>query len=174
MGTEIARISEQHKLGALDAKAYRQSIAALERDFKRASAGGRDFLGTLREVRSAFIALTAANLAFTGGSAIMHTGQMFESINSAMPMTSNSTSETAENMKYIREETYRLGMDLKTSAEGFAQLRIGTNSFMDSSQTQGLFTGFSEFAKVAGIDAFRFEKSLLGLIQVANKGQLMA
>lgn len=174
MGQQVASLNAQLKSGAISLQVYRQSIAALERDFKRASAGGRDFLGTLREVRSAFIALTAANLAFTGGSAIMHTGQMFESINSAMSMSSNSTSETAANMKYIREETYRLGMDLKTSAEGFAQLRIGTKSFMDTSQTQGLFTGFSEFAKVAGIDAFRFEKSLLGLIQVANKGQLMA
>ena len=174
MGSQVASLNAQLKSGAISLQVYRQSIAALERDFKRASAGGRDLLGTLREVRSAFIALTAANLAFTGGSAIMHTGQMFESINSAMSMSSNSTSETAANMKYIREETYRLGMDLKTSAEGFAQLRIGTKSFMDSSQTQGLFTGFSEFAKVAGIDAFRFEKSLLGLIQVANKGQLMA
>ena len=71
MGSQIASLNAQLKSGAISLQVYRQSVAALERDFKRASVGGRDFLGTLREVRSAFVALTAANLAFTGGAAIM-------------------------------------------------------------------------------------------------------
>lgn len=174
MGPEIARISEQHKLGALDAKAYRQSIAALERDFKRASAGGRDFLGTLREVRSAFIALTAANLAFTGGAAVMHTGQMFEGINAAMSMTSDSTSETASKIKFIRDEAYRLGLDIKTAADGFVQMSVASKDILSNGQTRELFTGLSEYATALKLDSFKYEKVLLGFNQIANKGQLMA
>ena len=174
MGPEIARISEQHKLGALDAKAYRQSIAALERDFKRASAGGRDFLGTLREVRSAFIALTAANLAFTGGAAVMRTGQMFEGINAAMSMTSDSTSETASKIQFIRDEAYRLGLDLKTAAQGFVQMSVAGKDIMSGGQMQELFTGFSEYATALGVDQFRYEKGILAIGQMLNKNQVMA
>lgn len=174
MGQQVASLNAQLKSGAISLQVYRQSIAALERDFKRASAGGRDFLGTLREVRSAFIALTAANLAFTGGAAVMRTGQMFEGINAAMSMTSDSSSETASKIKFIRDEAYRLGLDLKTAAQGFVQMSVASKEIMSSGQTQELFTGLSEYSTALGLDQFRFEKALLGFSQIANKGQLMA
>lgn len=174
MGSQIASLNAQLKSGAISLQVYRQSVAALERDFKRASAGGRDFLGTLREVRSAFIALTAANLAFTGGAAVMRTGQMFEGINAAMSMTSDSTSETASKIQFIRDEAYRLGLDLKTAAQGFVQMSVASKEIMSSGQTQELFTGLSEYSTALGLDQFRFEKALLGFTQIANKGQLMA
>lgn len=174
MGQQVASLNAQLKSGAISLQVYRQSIAALERDFKRASAGGRDFLGTLREVRSAFIALTAANLAFTGGAAVMRTGQMFEGINAAMSMTSDSTSETASKIQFIRDEAYRLGLDLKTAAQGFVQMSVASKEIMSSGQTQELFTGLSEYSTALGLDRFRFEKALLGFTQIANKGQLMA
>ena len=174
MGSQIASLNAQLKSGAISLQVYRQSVAALERDFKRASAGGRDFLGTLREVRSAFIALTAANLAFTGGAAVMRTGQMFEGINAAMSMTSDSTSETASKIQFIRDEAYRLGLDLKTAAQGFVQMSVASKEIMSSGQTQELFTGLSEYSTALGLDQFRFEKALLGFTQIANKGQLMS
>ncbi|WBF79433.1 hypothetical protein BNCALIDO_00043 [Aeromonas phage vB_AdhM_TS9] len=174
MGQQVASLNAQLKSGAISLQVYRQSVAALERDFKRASAGGRDFLGTLREVRSAFIALTAANLAFTGGAAVMRTGQMFEGINAAMSMTSDGTSETASKIQFIRDEAYRLGLDLKTAAQGFVQMSVASKEIMSSGQTQELFTGLSEYSTALGLDQFRFEKALLGFTQIANKGQLMA
>ena len=174
MGSQIASLNAQLKSGAISLQVYRQSVAALERDFKRASAGGRDFLGTLREVRSAFIALTAANLAFTGGAAVMRTGQMFEGISASMSMTSDGASETASKIQYVRDEAYRLGLDLKTAAQGFVQMSVASKEIMSSGQTQELFTGLSEYSTALGLDQFRFEKALLGFSQIANKGQLMA
>ena len=174
MGQQVASLNAQLKSGAISLQVYRQSIAALERDFKRASAGGRDFLGTLREVRSAFIALTAANLAFTGGAAVMRTGQMFEGINAAMSMTSDSTSETASKIQFIRDEAYRLGLDIKTAADGFVQMSVASKDILSNGQTRELFTGLSEYATALKLDSFRYEKVLLGFNQIANKGQLMA
>lgn len=174
MGQQVASLNAQLKSGAISLQVYRQSVAALERDFKRASAGGRDFLGTLREVRSAFIALTAANLAFTGGAAVMHTGQMFEGINAAMSMTSDSTSETASKIQFIRDEAYRLGLDIKTAADGFVQMSVASKDILSNGQTRELFTGLSEYATALKLDSFKYEKVLLGFNQIANKGQLMA
>lgn len=168
MGSQIASLNAQLKSGAISLQVYRQSVAALERDFKRASAGGRDFLGTLREVRSAFIALTAANLAFTGGAAVMRTGQMFEGINAAMSMTSDSTSETASKIQFIRDEAYRLGLDLKTAAQGFVQMSVAGKEVMNGGQMQELFTGFSEYATALGVDQFRYEKGILAIGQMLN------
>lgn len=174
MGQQVASLNAQLKSGAISLQVYRQSVAALERDFKRASAGGRDFLGTLREVRSAFIALTAANLAFTGGAAVMRTGQMFEGINAAMSMTSDSTSETASKIQFIRDEAYRLGLDLKTAAQGFVQMSVAGKEVMNGGQMQELFTGFSEYATALGVDQFRYEKGILAIGQMLNKQQIMA
>lgn len=174
MAQQVASLNAQLKSGAISLQVYRQSIAALERDFKRASAGGRDFLGTLREVRSAFIALTAANLAFTGGAAVMRTGQMFEGINAAMSMTSDSTSETASKIQFIRDEAYRLGLDIKTAADGFVQMSVASKDILSNGQTMELFTGLSEYATALKLDSFKYEKVLLGFNQIANKGQLMA
>ena len=174
MGQQVASLNAQLKSGAISLQVYRQSIAALERDFKRASAGGRDLLGTLREVRSAFIALTAANLAFTGGAAVMRTGQMFEGVNAAMSMTSDSSSETASKVQFIRDEAYRLGLDLKTAAQGFVQMSVAGKEVMNGGQVQELFTGFSEYATALGVDQFRYEKGILAIGQMLNKQQIMA
>ena len=174
MGSQVASLNAQLKSGAISLQVYRQSVAALERDFKRASAGGRDFLGTLREVRSAFIALTAANLAFTGGAAVMRTGQMFEGINAAMSMTSDSSSETASKIQFIRDEAYRLGLDLKTAAQGFTQMSVAGKEVLSSSQIQELFTGFSEYATALGMDQVRYERSITAIGQMLNKNQIMS
>lgn len=174
MGSQVASLNQQLKSGAISLQVYRQSVAALERDFKKASAGGRDFLGTLREVRSAFIALTAANLAFTGGAAVMQTGQMFEGINASMSMTSDSTSETASKIKFIRDEAYRLGLDLKVAAQGFVQMSVAGKEVMSGNQMKDLFTGYSEYATALGVDSFRFEKGILAIGQMLNKQQIMA
>lgn len=174
MAGTISSLNTQLKSGAISLQVYRQQVAAVERDFRRAQASATTFGGTLKDVRTGLIALTAGNVLFTGGRSIMQTGQMFQGVESMMGVTSASVEETADKMKYAREEAYRLGLDMKTTAEGYAQLGIGTKHFMNDMQTRELFTGFSEYAKVAGVDAFRFEKSLLGLIQVGNKGQLMA
>lgn len=174
MAGTINSLNAQLKSGAISLQVYRQQVAAVEREFRRAQASATTFGGTLKDIRTGLIALTAGNVLFTGGRSIMQTGQMFQGVESMMGVTSASVEETADKMKYAREEAYRLGLDMKTTAEGYAQLGIGTKHFMNDMQTRELFTGFSEYAKVAGVDAFRFEKSLLGLIQVGNKGQLMA
>jgi hypothetical protein len=77
-------------------------------------------------------------------------------------------------MQYLREEAYRLGLDLKIASQGFVQLSVSAGKILSGSQTQELFSGMSEYATALGLDAFRYEKALLGFTQIANKGQLMA
>lgn len=174
MAKRIGDLNAQFKAGAIPLQVYRQNVAAIEREFRRAQASATTLGDNLKGLRTAFIALTAGNVLFTGGRAVMQTGQMFQGIEAAMSMTSDTESETADKIKYIRDEAYRLGLDLKTASQGFVQMSVAGKEIMDNSQMKELFTGFSEYATALGTDQFRYEKGILAIGQMLNKGQIMA
>jgi hypothetical protein len=168
MAGTIGKLNAELKSGAISLQVYRQQVAAVEREFRRAQASATTFGDNLKGLRTSFIALTAGNMLFTGGRAVMQTGQMFQGIDAAMSMTSDGASETATKMKYLRDEAYRLGLDLKIAAQGFTQMSIAGREIMTDSQTQELFSGFSEYATALGVDQFRYEKGILAIGQMMN------
>jgi hypothetical protein len=168
MSGTIGKLNAELKSGAISLQVYRQQVAAVEREFRRAQASASTFGDNIKGLRTAFIALTAGNMLFTGGRAAMQTGQMFQGIEAAMSMTSETGSETAEKIKYIRDEAYRLGLDLKTASNGFVQMSVAAKNQMTSQQLKELFSGFSEYTTALGTDPVRFERGITAIGQMLN------
>lgn len=171
---QIAMLNQQLRNGAITTGIYNKQLNAMAREFRNASQQGKGLNGTLHELRGGFVALTASYTLFAGGASVMRTGQMFQGIEAATAMVSENAADAGNRMNYIRDEAYRLGLDLKIAANGFTQLSVASKEIMDSNETQQLFTGMSEYATALGLDQYRYEKALLGFTQIANKGQLMA
>lgn len=153
---------------------FRAEVAALESAFKRANASTMTFSEGLRSLRRSIISVTAAYTAFSGAKRIMEAGQFFQTQEATMLMVTKDAGKAGEELEYIRNEAYRLGLDLKTATDGFVQLSVNSKKIMDNSQIHDLFTGFSEYATAIGIDKVKYQRSIMALNQMAGKGQIYA
>ena len=171
---QIAMLNQQLRNGSITTSIYNKQLNAMAREFRNASQQGKGLNGTLHELRGGFVALTASYTLFAGGASVMRTGQMFQGIDSAMQMTSDSVTEAGQKMEFLRGEAYRLGLDLKIAAQGFTQMNVAGKEILDNQEMQSLFTGFSEYATALGVDQFRYEKGILAIGQMLNKQQIMA
>lgn len=153
---------------------FRAEVAALESAFKRANASTLTFSEGLRSLRRSIINVTAAYTAFSGAKRVMEAGQFFQTQEATMLMVTKDAKKAGEELEYIRNEAYRLGLDLKTATDGFVQLSVNSKKIMDNSQIHDLFTGFSEYATAIGIDKVKYQRSIMALNQMAGKGQIYA
>lgn len=153
---------------------FRAEVAALESAFKRANASTMTFSEGLRSLRRSIISVTAAYTAFSGAKRVMEAGQFFQTQEATMLMVTKDAKKAGEELEYIRNEAYRLGLDLKTATDGFVQLSVNSKKIMDNSQIHDLFTGFSEYATAIGIDKVKYQRSIMALNQMAGKGQIYA
>lgn len=169
---QISMLNAQLRNGAITTGIYNKQLNTMARDFRQANQEGKGLFGTLHSLRGEFVAFTASYTAFTGGAAVMQTGQMFQGIEASMAMTSDSSEEATQKMKFLKDESYRLGLDIKTAAQGFTQMGIAAQGVMDKGQTQELFTGYSEYATALGVTVDKYERGITAIGQMLGKQQI--
>lgn len=153
---------------------FRTEVAALESAFKRANASTMTFSEGLRSLRRSIISVTAAYTAFSGAKRIMEAGQFFQTQEATMLMVTKDARKAGEELEFIRNEAYRLGLDLEIATNGFTQMAVNGRKVMDNTQLHQLFTGFSEYATAMGVDRVRYQRSIMAIQQMMGKGQIYA
>lgn len=153
---------------------FRAEVAALESAFKRANASTMTFSEGLRSLRRSIISVTAAYTAFSGAKRIMEAGQFFQTQEATMLMVTKDARKAGEELEFIRNEAYRLGLDLEIATNGFTQMAVNGRKVMDNTQLHELFTGFSEYATAMGVDRVRYQRSIMAIQQMMGKGQIYA
>lgn len=153
---------------------FRAEVAALESAFKRANASTLTFSEGLRSLRRSIINVTAAYTAFSGAKRIMEAGQFFQTQEATMLMVTKDARKAGEELEFIRNEAYRLGLDLEIATNGFTQMAVNGRKVMDNAQLHDLFTGFSEYATAMGTDRVRYQRSIMAIQQMMGKGQIYA
>ena len=153
---------------------FRAEVAALESAFKRANASTMTFSEGLRSLRRSIINVTAAYTAFSGAKRIMEAGQFFQTQEATMLMVTKDARKAGEELEFIRNEAYRLGLDLEIATNGFTQMAVNGRKVMDNAQLHDLFTGFSEYATAMGTDRVRYQRSIMAIQQMMGKGQIYA
>lgn len=153
---------------------FRAEVAALESAFKRANASTMNFSEGLRSLRRSIINVTAAYTAFSGAKRIMEAGQFFQTQEATMLMVTKDARKAGEELEFIRNEAYRLGLDLEIATNGFTQMAVNGRKVMDNTQLHELFTGFSEYATAMGVDRVRYQRSIMAIQQMMGKGQIYA
>ena len=153
---------------------FRAEVAALESAFKRANASTMTFSEGLRSLRRSIISVTAAYTAFSGAKRVMEAGQFFQTQEATMLMVTKDARKAGEELEFIRNEAYRLGLDLEVATNGFTQMAVNGRKVMDNNQLHQLFTGFSEYATAMGVDRVKYQRSIMAIQQMMGKGQIYA
>lgn len=131
----------------------------------------------LRRMRSSseqFAGNIVSAFAITAGATgIVRIGQDFEAVGNTMLSVSANAQEAGDNLQFIREEAYRLGLGLKQSAQGFAKLTAARGD-MTLEDTKALFTGMGELSSLLGLTAEESGRALTAIQQMASKGTISA
>lgn len=159
---------------SMKSSTFRAEVAALESAFKRANASTLTFSEGLRSLRRSIINVTAAYTAFSGAKRVMEAGQFFQTQEATMLMVTKDARKAGEELEFIRNEAYRLGLDLEIATNGFTQMAVNGRKVMDNTQLHELFTGFSEYATAMGVDRVRYQRSIMAIQQMMGKGQIYA
>lgn len=173
-GQGIQDLNRQFRTGALSAGQYRQSIQALERQFRSAQANAGGFGAALGDIRSQLLGAGAAYSVFASGASVLRQGQFFEGMDATMTMVSDSSEEAAKRIQFLKDQAYRLGLDLKIASQGYVQMSVNSAGILNKAQNDELFTGFSEYATALQVDPVKFQRGITAIGQMMGKGQIMA
>lgn len=109
-----------------------------------------------------------------GTTAIKRVGMELESLDAAMLAASNSQADAAEKMKFVKEEAYRLGTDLKTAVAAYMQLSIAGKGILEQEQIKDLFTATLEASAALGMSVDNTKGSFRSFVQMLSKGNVQA
>ncbi|AFU63672.1 hypothetical protein [Salmonella phage SSE121] len=153
---------------------FRAELAAMETSLRRANASTLSFNDGMRNLRSTLISVSAAYGAFNAAASVVKTGQLFQGMEATMLMVSDDSAEAGKRLQFVRDQSYRLGLDLKTAAQGYTQMSIAADGVLSKSQNDELFKGFSEYATALQVDPVKYQRGITALQQMMGKGQIMA
>lgn len=173
-GRGIQDLNRQFKSGAMSAGVYRQSIQALERQFRASQSAAVSFGSVLHDVRTGLVSVGAAYGVFNSGAAILKQGQFFQGLDASMLLVSQSSEEAGQRVQFVRDESYRLGLSLKEAAQGYTQMAIASKDMMSGTELNSLFSSFSEYTTAAQVDPVRYQRGIMAIQQMMGKGQVMA
>nr|DAO34753.1 MAG TPA: tail tape measure [Caudoviricetes sp.] len=173
-GQGIQDLNRQFRAGTLSAGQYRQSIQSLERQFRSAQANAGGFGAALGDIRSQLLSAGAAYGVFASGASVLRQGQFFEGMDATMTMVSDSSEEAAKRIQFLKDQAYRLGLDLKIASQGYVQMSVNSDGILNKAQNDELFKGFSEYATALQVDPVKFQRGITAIGQMMGKGQIMA
>lgn len=153
---------------------FRAELAAMETGLRKAKANTLSLDQGLKNLRSTLISVSAAYGAFNAAASVVKTGQLFQGMEATMLMVSDDSEEAAKRMQFVREQSYRLGLDLKTAAQGYTQMSISAKGVLSKAQNDELFKGFSEYATALQVDPVKYQRGITAIQQMMGKGQIMA
>lgn len=178
--TDIARLSIE-----VDSR----GIAAARKELERLRRTGEDSLvnidrqtkrtqSNFSRLRSSVLSLQGAFAALGGAFAVREVVQSsieLTRINNALKIATGSTAEAAEEFEFIRQESDRLGLSLRTTAREYAALAAASRGTgVEGDTTREIFIGVSEAATVLGLSAEQTGGALTAIQQIISKGTVSA
>ena len=173
-GGGIGKLNSQFKAGAISAGQYRASIAALEAQFRSAQGSAVGFGSVLGDIRRGLVSVGAAYGVFNSGASILKQGQFFQGLDATMLMVSDTSEEAGKRIEFVRNQAYRLGLDLSTAANGYVQMSIAADGVISKQQNDDLFKAFSEYSTALQVDPVKYQRGITAIQQMMGKGQIMA
>ncbi|AFC21396.1 tail length tape measure protein [Cronobacter phage vB_CsaM_GAP31] len=153
---------------------FRAELAAMETGLRKANMNTLSLTDGLKNLRSTLISVTAAYGAFNAAASVVKTGQFFQGMEATMLMVSDDSAEAGKRLKFVRDQSYRLGLDLKVAAQGYTQMAIAANGVLTKSQNDELFKAFSEYSTALQVDPVKYQRGITAIQQMMGKGQIMA
>lgn len=129
---------------------------------------------SLRTLRTDLVQATAAYTAFSGLVNVAQTGMDMEGIRAAAKVFAGDEAGVAEHMKYIADQSDRLGINFMVAAKEFNKFSIAVGDKMPKATTRSIFEGISEYATVLQVDQQQYERAMRSVVQMISKQQVYA
>ncbi|CAM0042988.1 tail length tape measure protein [Vibrio phage K460] len=154
------------KLATANTASEVRKIVAQERASLRL-AKKKSFLVSRMEASSKEFAgnMVSAFAIASAGVFVTQTGQQFESARNTMLSVSEDAQEAGENMQFVKDEAFRLGLGLTQATKGFAKLAAARGK-ISLEDTKELFLGVSEASTLLGLSAEESNRALLAIQQI--------
>lgn len=160
---ELDLLGQSYRNNTITLGQYNNKVAQLTTTMRRANAENLTFVERVKSMRSGllFASLTAGAVIAN----IAETGKQLE--NTGVMMGAVFGPEAANQMKYLRAESDRLGISFIDSAKDFAKLSFaGTKAGMSTQQMNDIFSSFAEAGKVYGMTTEQVSLSMNALTQM--------
>lgn len=118
--------------------------------------------------------LASVYVAYEGIRSVVSTGMEFEKINKMFLSVSENSREAGENFSFVRDQSRRLGLDLKQSGKEYSRYLSMVNESFSHTQAQELFVSMSELATVRGLSQEQIGRANIAISQMLSKGKIQA
>lgn len=139
---------------------------------KSASAG--ESLVSFGKTAAAALGVTVAlDKVSDGMKKVVDTSQEYAAIRSRMEYAFGGTEAAGQQMEWVKTIAGELGLEVKSAANGYAQLAAATKNInMSTEQTQQVFKGVASAAASMNLSTEETNGVLLALSQIAGKGKV--
>lgn len=173
-GGGLGKLNADLRAGSIGVKEYNAHLANLERQFRQNQKAALSFGDALKDVRGSLVGIGAAYGLFSAGKSVLEHGQFFQGLDAQMTMISSSPQEGKQREKFVKDQAYRLGLDLPIASQGYTQMAISGQGQISGDQTNELFKGYSEYATALQVDPVKYQRGITAIGQMLGKGQIMA
>jgi tape measure domain-containing protein len=143
-------------------------IKRFETETNQSVASVSNVLGRLRTQVLAFVSVWGA---FRLGKGLVDAGVQMQQLTAKMGAATGNAEIAAASLKFVRQEAERLGLDFRSTADGFASFAASAlRSGLTFEETKNIFTGVSEAATGMRLSAERTSLVFVALSQMASKG----
>lgn len=152
-------------------------IAALRASVNGTTPGMALLKNGISAIGPAAVAITGVTLGMgalkQGIDAVITSTIKYQGIMKQLEFATGSTQKAAEEYEYLLEVTRRLGLDLNSSAEGFAKLAASTKgTALEGEKTRVIFEGVASAAASLNLSAADTSGVMLAFSQIISKGKV--
>ena len=149
---------------------------AASRGWRRASLSVRDFFGAAFGANVADrILARIARTAQETAEAVIRGGLEIERLERRFRFAAGSAAAGAAELRFLRAEADRLGLDFRSAANDFSLFAAATRgTALEGRETQRIFSAVASAARVMGLSTEQTSGALLALQQIVSKGVVSA
>lgn len=149
-------------------------LSRINQQLERIGITGRRVANTLKG-----LATLAVGSIFIGGfddviRQITEVTIKFEQLETAIKFTAGSSEAGAKRLKFIRDESNRLKIDIETATRSFKGLAAAARGTALEKETEKIFSSVAQASRVFGLTAEQTDGALLAISQIISKGTVQA
>lgn len=168
------QVEQQYAKGMIGKSTFNAQIAAMQKGFANAAAGTMTLSTAFNKLRTTVMDLTKAYTAFSAIVSVNKSGHMMEGASAALTNVMGDPAKANTEVAFVQSEAMRLGFDLKSGLQGYAQMAVNAKNQMTGQEVRDLFSAYSQYAASYGADQVKYQRGIMAIQQMLGKGQVMS
>ena len=170
------KLKQQINMGSAEgikevAAQMRTSTREMKRSLRSLAVVQNGLNDSTRNMVRSYVSLFAL---FEGTTAIKRVGMDFEGMEASMLAVAGNTEKAGVHLKFLREQSMRLGFDMAGASKGYIKLAVAAGDKLKQSELEEVFLSVAESAKVFQLSSDDMMGSIKAIQQMFSKSGIMA